>query len=64
MIMPCIKFMSAGVAGGNVGRVSAGSVLVGCPGAPGWTTTGDAGSACCAQTATGNMHANAQTEIT
>ena len=43
-----VQLASAAAVGGNVGRVSAGSVLVGCPGAPGWTTTGACGSACCA----------------
>lgn len=41
--------------GGNVARVEAGSDLVGCPGAPGWTTTG---SACCALTDNDNKHVN------
>lgn len=38
---------SAGEYGGKVARVEGGNVLVGWPGAPGWTTTGDFGSACC-----------------
>jgi hypothetical protein len=52
---------SAGATGGNVGRVSGGSDLVGCPGAPGWTTTGVAGS--CAATESDNKHTRAQPAI-
>jgi len=45
---------SAAERGGSVALVDGGSVRVGSPGAPGCTTTGVAGSACCAQT--GNAH--------
>src|SRR5215470_3660924 len=41
---------SAGEAGGSVPLVVGGRIRVGFPGAPGWTTTGGAGSVCCAQT--------------
>jgi len=41
---------SFGELGGSVALVDGGSVRVGWPGAPGCTTTGGAGSACCAQT--------------
>lgn len=44
MIMFCMNCVSAGECGGNVARVEGGSVRVGWPGAPGWTTTG----VCCA----------------
>ncbi|MFZ0802810.1 MAG: hypothetical protein WAN70_11660 [Terriglobales bacterium] len=37
--------------GGRTARVDDGSVLLGAPGAPGCTTTGFAGSVCCAQVA-------------
>src|ERR1700722_12571401 len=47
MIMPCMNATSAGESLGKVGRVDGGSVLLGCPGAPGCTTTGgDADPAC------------------
>ncbi|MCM3903392.1 MAG: hypothetical protein ND866_16950 [Pyrinomonadaceae bacterium] len=45
---------SAGERGGSVALVDGGSVRVGWPGAPGCTTTGAAGSACCAQTGSEN----------
>src|SRR5262245_38697012 len=45
--MNCI---SAGEGGGSVPLVVGGSTRVGLPGAPGWTTTGVSGAACCAQT--------------
>ena len=49
MIMPCMDaHLPLNVPA--VALVDGGSVRVGCPGAPGWTTTGFAGSACCAQT--------------
>src|SRR5687767_3269642 len=54
MIMPCMNCTSAGERGGSVALVDAGSVLVGWPGAPGCTTTGVAGLACCAQTGSEN----------
>jgi hypothetical protein len=41
---------SAGERCGKVALVDGGSVLVGWPGAPGWTTTGGAGIASCANT--------------
>ena len=44
MIMFCMNCVSAGECGGNVARVEGGSVRVGWPRAPGWTTTG----VCCA----------------
>jgi hypothetical protein len=56
MIMSCMNFTSAGECGGNVARVEEGSVRVGWPGAPGWTTIGVAGSACCAETDSDNKH--------
>src|SRR5580700_3261275 len=40
---------SAGDCGGRVARVDDGSILLGAPGAPGCTTTGFAGSVCCAR---------------
>jgi hypothetical protein len=49
-----MNFTSAGDSGGRVARVDDGSLCVGWPGAPGWTTTGVAGSACCAQTVIDN----------
>lgn len=48
MIMPCINCTSASECGGSLARVVGGSVRVGCPGAPGWTTTG-ADPDCCAK---------------
>lgn len=49
MIMPCIKSTSACDRWGTVGRVEGGSVLLGSPGAPGWTTTEvAAGTSLCA----------------
>src|ERR1700722_2770057 len=42
MIMPCMNSTSAGASGGNEAWVEGGKVLVGCPGAPGCTTTGAA----------------------
>lgn len=53
MIMPCMNCTSAGEAGGSVALVVEGRVRVGLPGAPGWTTTGDGGEVCCAQTRKG-----------
>ena len=50
---------SAGEFGGNFGRVEEGSVRVGLPGAPGWTTIGVFGSAFCAETDSGNRQARA-----
>src|SRR5215467_9817858 len=41
---------SAGEGGGSVALIVGGRTVVGFPGAPGWTTTGAAGSVCCAQT--------------
>src|SRR6266850_5187908 len=57
MIMPCMNSTSFGERSGSVARVDGGSVRVGWPGAPGWTTTGVAGSACCAQTGSENKPA-------
>jgi hypothetical protein len=54
MIMPCMNCTSAVESGGSVALVEAGSVRVGWPGAPGCTTTGVVGSACCAQTGSEN----------
>ena len=48
--MPCMNRTSAAEAGGSVALVVGGSVRVGFPGAPGWTTTGGDGAVCCAQT--------------
>ena len=45
--------------GGNFARVVDGNDLVGWPGAPGWTTTGVAGSGDCAETEGDNKHASA-----
>src|SRR5438046_8025305 len=57
MIIPCINSTSFGERGGSVALVDGGSVRVGWPGAPGCTTTGVAGSACCAQTGSENKPA-------
>ncbi|MDX6457170.1 MAG: hypothetical protein QOJ51_6183 [Acidobacteriaceae bacterium] len=51
MIMPCINATSACDRCGTVGRVEGGSVLLGSPGAPGWTTEGAAGVSFCAYAA-------------
>src|SRR6266853_2648851 len=51
MIMPCMNSTSACDRGGSVGLVDGGSVRLGLPGAPGCTTTGFAGSVCCAHLA-------------
>src|SRR5260370_35899901 len=51
MIMPCRNSTSACDRGGSVALVDGGSVLLGLPGAPGCTTTGVAGSVCCAHIA-------------
>ena len=48
---------SAGVAVANVGLVEDGRVVVGWPGAPGWTTNGVLGSACWALTVSDNKRA-------
>jgi len=46
--------------GGSFALVDGGSVRVGCPGAPGCTTTGGAlESACCAQTGSTKKHVRA-----
>jgi len=48
---------SFGERGGSFAIVEGGSVRVGCPGAPGCTTTGGAlESACCAQTGSDKKH--------
>src|SRR5882724_7884146 len=57
MIMPCMNCTFAGELGGSVALVDGGSVRVGWPGAPGCTTTGVKGSACCAQTGSENKPA-------
>src|ERR1700676_4347282 len=49
MIMPRMNSTSAWDLGGSVAFVDGGSVLLGLPGAPGCTTTGVAGSVCCAR---------------
>src|SRR6266478_10092695 len=49
MIMPCMNSTSACDRGGSLARVEGGSILLGLPGAPGCTTTGGAGSVCCAR---------------
>src|SRR6267142_1667294 len=46
MIMPRMNSASAGEAGGSLAIAEAGSLLLGLPGAPGWTTAGDAVSVC------------------
>src|SRR5438270_1538093 len=51
MIMPCMNSTSAGERGGSFAVVEEGSLLLGLPGAPGWTTTEGAGPLCCARTA-------------
>jgi hypothetical protein len=55
--MPCMKRTSAGERGGTLALVEGGSVRVGWPGAPGCTTTGVIGPACCAQTGSENKPA-------
>src|ERR1051326_7758958 len=55
--MCCMNCTSAGVAVNNVGLVEEGRVLVGSPGAPGWTTIGVLGSACWALTVSDNKSA-------
>src|SRR5262245_56998864 len=50
MIMPCMNSTSADDAGGSVALIVLGRERVGFPGAPGCTTTGFAGSVCCAHT--------------
>src|SRR5712692_7916853 len=57
MIMPCMNSTSFAELGGSVALVDGGSVRVGWPGAPGCTTTGVPGSACCAQTGSENKPA-------
>jgi hypothetical protein len=51
MIMSCMNSTFACDRGGSVALVDGGSVLLGLPGAPGCTTTGFPGSACCAHIA-------------
>src|SRR5215216_195903 len=60
MIIPCMNCTSAGEFGGNVARVEGGSVRVGWPGAPGWTTIG--AQACCAETGSDISHQKAHKE--
>src|SRR6185369_1319077 len=57
MIMCCMNCKSADDAACSVGRVEDGKVVVGWPGAPGWTTTGALGSACWALTVSDNESA-------
>ena len=59
MIMSCMNCTFAGECGGSVAFVEEGSVRVGWPGAPGWTTTGDSRLVCCAETDNGNEHESA-----
>src|SRR4029078_11666352 len=54
MIIFCMNCVSAGECGGNVARVDGGKLRVGCPGAPGWTTTGVS----CAASGRDNKHTN------
>ncbi|MGA8036602.1 MAG: hypothetical protein WA823_05280 [Candidatus Acidiferrales bacterium] len=46
--MPCMNFTSDAVQCGDAPVVDAGNFLVGCPGAPGCTTTGAGALVCCA----------------
>ena len=48
MIMPCMKSISACERCGEVGLVVGGIVLLGVPGAPGWTTGAGLTGVCCA----------------
>src|SRR5579859_23088 len=57
MIMPCVNSTSACDRGGSVPVVDAGNVRPGLPGAPGWTTTGFTGAACCFHAAAGRSPA-------
>src|SRR5271170_3856025 len=51
MIIPCMNSTSACVRAGKTPLVDGGRVLLGCPGAPGCTTTGPvAGFDCCPRT--------------
>src|SRR5689334_535436 len=63
IIMPCMNCTSAGEAGGSVALVVGGSWRVGCPGAPGWTTTGGDDGVCCAETGRGNTPARALASV-
>jgi hypothetical protein len=56
MIIPCMNSISACDGRGNVALVDAGSFLLGCPGAPGWTTTGVAAFAACARAEEDKKH--------
>ncbi|MFL6228128.1 MAG: hypothetical protein ACJ741_05055 [Pyrinomonadaceae bacterium] len=61
MIIPCMNSTSFGERGGSCALVSGGSRRVGCPGAPGCTTTGgDCGSACRARADGAQKQARAQ----
>ena len=61
--MPCIKATSAGERCGSVAWVEGGRVLLGFPGAPGWTTTGVlAESVCCACAGSRNKISGAHTD--
>jgi hypothetical protein len=61
MIIPCINSTFFVELGGNFALVFAGKFLVGCPGAPGCTTTGgDNGSPFCPNAVTDKKHTNAK----
>jgi hypothetical protein len=53
-----MNWISAVDAGSRVALVVEGRVRVGCPGAPGWTTTGVFCGVCCAQTGKENRLAS------
>jgi hypothetical protein len=59
--MPCMNSTSACERGGRVPLVVGGNVLLGWPGAPGWTTTGGAGWLCCFLAAEGSERKAAET---
>jgi hypothetical protein len=63
MIIPCMNSTSACDRGGSVPFVDAGSVLLGCPGAPGCTTTAFAGSVCAARPCETKKAVHAQAAI-
>ena len=56
MIMPCMNSTSFADKGGRLARVDEGKVRVGCPGAPGCTTTG-LDDCACVQTEIANKRA-------
>ena len=58
--MPCMNSMSACDRGGSVGLVVGGRLLLGSPGAPGWTTAGNCSGVCvCACTTVNGRHTQA-----